>query len=341
MGVSVTADYEPDESPEFSVPDAQAPLIKLTSLLSVPVSSVWPTEPHHFTPWLLDNSTLLSEVLGVDVELEAREHKVGPFSLDLIGKEVGSGRPVIIENQFGATDHGHLGQVLTYAGGTDPATVVWVAEAFREEHRAALDWLNLHTTSDVRFFGIRLGAVTLEGAQGGLVAPHLELVVKPNDWEKRARSAAADSSSPTATQLLYKQFWEGLEPELKSRHWTSGTAPAQNWWSMPTGVPTVTWGVSFAQFGCRSEIYFGHQDPSVNDHRWSDLKAHEDEIRQSFGPELLFDPLPNNKGCRVETRLLGPKISETNRWPEVRAWMIDTQTRLRAAVELVGGVPKS
>ena len=36
----------------------------------------------------------------------------------------------------------HLGQLLTYAAGLEAVTVVWIAERFTDEHRAALDWLN-------------------------------------------------------------------------------------------------------------------------------------------------------------------------------------------------------
>src|SRR4051794_1049367 len=145
--------------------------VSLTRLKSVAVTAVWPTEAYHFTPWLLANSKLLSEVLGLDVELDSREYRVGKFSLDIIGREVSSGTPVIIENQYGATDHSHLGQILTYAGGTKPTTIIWIAEQFRDEHRAALDWLNTHTDPGIRFFGVRLGAVTLDGAPAGLIAP--------------------------------------------------------------------------------------------------------------------------------------------------------------------------
>ena len=113
-----------------------------------------------------------------------RAFRVGKFSLDIIGREVATGSAVVIENQYGPTDHGHLGQILTYAGGTKPTTVVWVAEEFREEHRAALEWLNTHTDPSIRFFGVRLAAVTLDGAPGGLIAPFLELVVSPMSGKK-------------------------------------------------------------------------------------------------------------------------------------------------------------
>jgi hypothetical protein len=158
---------------------------------------------------------------------------------------------VIIENQYGPIDHGHLGQILTYAGGTKPTTVVWVAEEFREEHRAALEWLNTHTDPSIRFFGVRLAAVTLDGAPGGLIAPFLELVVKPNEWEKVAVAAAAagTTGSTTARQELYREFWSQIETLAKQRGWTNASAPAQNWWNMSTGLSGAVWGVSFAMFG--------------------------------------------------------------------------------------------
>src|SRR3712207_5308880 len=92
---------------------------------------------------------------------EAAEHPVGGFSLDLIGKDESTGEVVIVENQLETSDHGHLGQLLTYAAGTDPTTVVWIASAFRPEHRAALDWLNARTDEGTRFFGVQLGVVRI------------------------------------------------------------------------------------------------------------------------------------------------------------------------------------
>ena len=330
-------DGELDSSPLSS---ARPPLVSLTRLQSISITGVWPTEPHHFTPWLLANSELLSEVLGMDVQLEFREHKVGKFSLDIIGREVATGEPVIIENQFGPTDHQHLGQILTYAGGTKPTTIVWIAEQFREEHRAALDWLNAHTDQAVRFFGVQLGCVTLVGAPPGLIAPMLELAVKPNDWEKIAHAAAtAAASGPTPTQELYRAFWSQFQPLAKERGWTNAAPPAANWWNLPSGVSNVVWGVSFARFGCRSEIYFEHPDPSVNLARWQVLKEQEAKVSATFGSDLIFDDLPNNKGCRIEARLDGPRIGDQDQWRSVIAWFVDTQERLRRAVAQAGGVP--
>jgi hypothetical protein len=329
----------PVEAPGVST--AEPPLVTLTTLQPVGVTSVWPTEAHHFTPWLLQNAELLGGVLGLDLALEAREYRVGKYALDLIGKDLTTGEPVIVENQYGPTDHNHLGQILTYAGGTKPSTIVWIAEEFREEHRAALEWHNAHTDTGIRFFGVRLAAVTLKGAPHGLIAPSLELVVTPNEFEKRgvaAVSASTGVSTPTAE--LYQKFWSTFAPMAKGHGWTNASPPTDNWWSMPAGVTGASWTVSYAQFGCRSELFFGHPDAAVNLARWTVLNNQQAAMRSAFGSgDLIFDELPNNKGCRIETRLLGPKIADQDRWDEVRAWMLDTQERLRAAVASVGGVP--
>ena len=108
-------------------------VIPLGSFERVPLRSAWPTEDGNFTPWLAlaDNIALLGEALNVELEVEAVERWVGVFRADILARAIdGEGEHrVLIENQFGRTDHNHLGQLLTYLAGIESAkTVVWIAE---------------------------------------------------------------------------------------------------------------------------------------------------------------------------------------------------------------------
>lgn len=160
----------------------------LGRLVPVDPRHVWPDEAQDFTPWLLANEDVLAQAVGMDLALKAAEQQVGDFSLDLIGTERTGDARVIVENQLGVSDHRHLGQILTYAGGVDAAYVIWLATSFRPEHRAALEWLNERTDASTGFFAVQLDVVRIGSSPP---APLLKLVVQPNDWEKNLRVATA------------------------------------------------------------------------------------------------------------------------------------------------------
>jgi hypothetical protein len=71
-----------------------------------------------------------------------------PRAGNVIGKDQTNGVVLIVENQLGDSDHGHLGQLLTYAAGTAASTIVWITTRFRDEHRRSLTWPNGHTDQD-------------------------------------------------------------------------------------------------------------------------------------------------------------------------------------------------
>ncbi len=80
--------------------------------------NAWPHEAADFTPWLGDHVSELGAALGLELELQSSEAPVGTLSLDLLARDTGTNRTVIIENQLEPTDHDHLAKLLTYAGGT-------------------------------------------------------------------------------------------------------------------------------------------------------------------------------------------------------------------------------
>src|SRR5207244_6039820 len=133
-----------------------------------------------FTPWLAkpENLELLGETLGIELEPDSEEVAVGPFWADIVCRDTATGGKIVIENQVEKTDHVHLGQILTYVAGVGAQIVVWIASKFTEEHRAALDWLNEHTTEEISFFGLE---VELWRIGSSPAAPKFNVVSKPNE----------------------------------------------------------------------------------------------------------------------------------------------------------------
>ena len=115
---------------------------------------VWPHEALDFTPWLAkdENIAILANEIGMEIAVDGTESAVGDFSVDIIATDIATGQKVIIENQLEDTNHDHLGKLITYAAGKDAQTIIWVVKHAREEHRAAIEWLNNHTDDDIGFF---------------------------------------------------------------------------------------------------------------------------------------------------------------------------------------------
>jgi hypothetical protein len=82
-----------------TTPEIQMTNPNLGRLATVPPRDVWVHEAHDFTPWLLQNVDVLSDLLGMDLVLEVAEHPVGGFSLDLLGRDLSDDSVVIVENQ--------------------------------------------------------------------------------------------------------------------------------------------------------------------------------------------------------------------------------------------------
>jgi hypothetical protein len=263
------------------------------------------------------------------LELQLAEHPVGGFSLDLLGTDRTNGVKLIVENQIERSDHGHLGQLLTYAAGTDASTIVWIAKTFREEHRQALDWLNEHTDENTHFFGVEIRLIQIDDSRPSV---QFVLAAKPNGWQKAVR--ASTSGQLAGRSLAYQEFWTRYTDRLRSAHpgWSRGVPPMGNEFWMAGPIRGTGFKCAFNGNGqLRHELYIDL--PTADECRrvFDHLFASRDAIETGYGRVLQWDADPGRKACRIIDATDGD-VLEVDRFDELIEVLVDAGTRFRGAL---------
>ena len=298
---------------------------ELGTLERVDLRDIWATEAQDFTPWLAQetNLNILASVLGVELELEAQEQNVGPFRADILCKNTDDGSWVLIENQLERTDHLHLGQLLTYAAGLEAVTIVWVAAAFTEEHRSALDWLNDITDDTFQFFGLE---VELWKIGNSPAAPKFNVISKPNDWTRSVSRAAKSIANEalTETKTTHLEYWTSLREYLLSEG--SAVRPQkplpQHWTNYGIGRAGFTLGATLNSRENRIGVELVMLDENAKAY-FGLLHEQKESIEDELGFELEWMELPERKRSSVYYFLNDVDPFDKEKWPDYHQWMKD------------------
>ena len=280
----------------------------------------WRNEATEFTPWLAqeENLGLLADALGLsELSLVQTEHPIGDFNLDILCTD--DQGEVIIENQLDSTDHKHLGQILTYAAGVEAKKVIWIADSFRTEHIAALEFLNHNTTSDLNFFAVE---ISLWKIGDSAMAPNFNVVVKPNDWSKTTRENArfASVSNPTKQQQL--KFWGDWIDYLKTtKSFLKPRKPIPQPWSIISAGRT---GFHFAAVINTKSDLLGAEvyiDIPESKELFAELLKQKDSIEEQLGFSMDWQELPNKRASRVIVTMADSPLSDEAKWSEYFEWL--------------------
>jgi hypothetical protein len=287
----------------------------LGKIRQVEVREIFKDEARDFTPWLAkeENLALLSDEIGVQVKLLGVEANVGRFNVDILAEEEGTGRKIIIENQFNYTDHDHLGKLITYASGHDAKVIIWVFENIRDEHRQAIEWLNEMTNEDLDFFAINIQIWKIDDSNP---APKFEVIVSPNEWTKTIRSQAA--GAPSETKLQQLDFWSRFKSHAAT-HFAGlklQKPQPQHWCNIALGSSeahiALTVNTRDNTLGC--EVYITN-----NKGLFYHLKERGTEIETALKVKLEW--IEATKACRIKTTKANSSILDAKQADENFEWL--------------------
>ena len=288
----------------------------------------WKNEATDFTPWLVkeENISLLSEAIGLDITVEERESNVGDFNVDIYASETETDRKIIIENQLEATDHDHLGKLITYASGKEANIIIWIVKEAREEHRAAIEWLNNHTDKEIGFFLCEIKIYKIENSKP---AVKFEVIQRPNEWAKEIKNMDL-----TQTEQLRYEYWTAYNDyafkDAQSEY-------AKNFGKRkPSKFPYM--GLSIGSSDSNIVVWQTRKDNTIkielriydNKELFDKLFNHKEDIESEAGLEFDWKKLPKNneKICRI---IIQKEVEFNNKekWEEQFDWIMGTAIKMK------------
>lgn len=288
---------------------------------------VWPHEALDFTPWLAEeeNMALLADAVGIEITVEDTEASVGDFHVDIYASETGTDRKVIIENQLEDTNHDHLGKLITYASGKEAEVIIWVVKHARDEHKAAIEWLNNHTDDKVGFFLCEIKLFRIGNSEP---AVKFEVVERPNGWTKEIRK----NDLPSATQQLRYEYWTAFMDyafgnAAFAKEFNRRSPNKDSWMNFSIGSSTCY--ISVSQIRKRSVVIVELYIPDDKSF-FERLLKKKGEIESEAGISFNWQKLPEKKACRICVEK--PADFEAKEaWNEQFDWIMDRMARVKKA----------
>ncbi len=301
-------------------------IYELGELKEIDVRKIWKHEQYDFSEWMAEpqNIERLNDILGLTLVDVSKEAYVGSYRCDLVAKDETTGIKVVIENQLEASNHDHLGKIITYASGLDASVVVWIVTKAREEHRSAIEWLNNNTTSNVDFFLLEVHAYKIGDS---LPAVKFEVVEMPNDFIKNAK-APVQSGEMSKSQSERLMFWTEFNDRLAERGkpFNIRKATTDHWYNVSVGTSEAGICITLVN----KENYVG-LELYINNNKdlFDSLYSKRAKIEEELGMHFDWQRLDNKKASRILYRLDGLNFDDHSNYPQLMNQIIDLVVPMR------------
>jgi hypothetical protein len=288
---------------------------KVEKLSRIGIREAFPTEPRDFTPWLTENIDVVGETVGFELVSAEREQSTGNFSVDIKAETV-DGHSVIIENQYGNSDHDHLGKLITYLSSFNAKVAIWIVENPKQEHINAIAWLN-EGENNCDFYLLRVEAIRIGESPA---APLLSVITGPSAEAKQIGSRRkADSENDHRRGEFWKLL---LHHTLQSgiRQFASLNSTGKDaWLGSSAGKPGLSYVYWVNQNGCRIELRIdrGKDSDDENLRIFHELMEHQAEIENVFGDSINWADLEGHRVCSLRYDVEGGYKTERGNWDAI------------------------
>lgn len=279
---------------------------KLSRIIEVGMGEVM--NETEFSKWLSesDNLKMLGDEIGLEIDKitdsKDTEVGVGTFRADIIALEKDTENKIVIENQYGKTNHDHLGKTIVYAAGLDSKYIIWISESTTDQHKAAFDWLNENTNEGLNFYLIKVKAIKIDDSNP---AVQFEVVSSPNEFSRELKAEVVNRTRNTFYPNLYSNFREYVRNNKEDKSVVSRTPSIYHFYT--TGIGTNKAKIGLLASKTRGDVGCEVYIPD-NKELFNFLLSKKQEIEQELGYSVDWQYLEGKKGSRI---LVNKDVSES------------------------------
>ena len=300
--------------------------MKLGRLKEVEVRDLWKHEQYDFSEWLSkpENIEYINDILGLTLVDIQKEAPVGDYRCDLFAKDETTDTHVVIENQLEASNHDHLGKIITYASSLKATVIVWIVKKAREEHRAAIEWLNNNTVESIGFFLIELHAYKIGDS---LPAPKFEIIQQPNDFIKANKNTSLNKEE-SQSAIERKEFWTRFNEKIveAGKPFSIRKPSTDHWYNIAIGTSQA--------FLCVNLVNKDNQivlELYINDNKelFDSLYNCKDEIENKLDMHFQWDRLDTKKASRIKHFIPGLNFDDHSNYDALMDEIIEKSIRMK------------
>ena len=186
---------------------------------------------------------------------------------------------------------------------------------------------------EMTFYGIELEVFQIDDS---LPAPNFRIVAGPPPSKRRFLPGEI---SPRNKR--YQEFFERLRTTIlnKAPNFTRAKALPQSWWGLGIGRSGFSVSSAFTiDSKFRVEIYIDTGKKENNDLAFSEIKESSVVIHEKVGRDLIWDPLPDSRACRIYIDIVGTIDDEEKTLSELIEWAAPLVIKFR---EIFGPLVKN
>ncbi len=232
-------------------------------------------------------------------------------------------------------------RMLTFLGWEEPdeeafapdVRMVLVSEDFGKELTTAVLWLR-ERNIDIRCVRLR---PYQDGAKRLIDVQQIIPLPEANEYQVQLREKEQVGRKKRAERYDVRlKFWEGLVAIARNRQTRHANIKpgTYHWLGASSGIRGLSLNYVIVQEYGVTELYIDRGESSENNRIFDQLLGQKVEIEKMFNGTLAWERLDTKRACRIKHVIeRGGYRNPEAEWPAIQAEMVDTMTKLEAALK--------